>query len=144
MKIDLKMIHSAGIIIQDSKTAKFLAAHTTGTPKTKFRYDILKGQIEDGEDAIDAAIREAKEESGLTISKNQIAADYGVFQLREDKDLHLFFVTMPIDVKSLKCTSTFVDRYGRNMPELNEFILVDDFDYYHKSLGQILKKIFNK
>jgi len=63
------MKKSAGLlIIQDNK---ILLAHPTSAP-WKGSYSIPKGGIEDGENFIETALRETKEEVGLDIPFNMI------------------------------------------------------------------------
>jgi len=63
---------SAGlVVIYDNK---ILLAHPTGQ-KWFESYSIPKGHVEDGEDYLDAAIRETKEELGIDINEEQIKLD---------------------------------------------------------------------
>ena len=63
------MEHSAGLLLIYNN--KILLCHPTNAP-WKGTYSIPKGKIEEGEDKIEAAIRETKEEVGILISKEMI------------------------------------------------------------------------
>jgi ADP-ribose pyrophosphatase YjhB (NUDIX family) len=63
------MKKAAGLAIIYDK--KILLVHPTNSPD-KRSYSIPKGLIEEGESALDCAIRETFEETGLLISKEQI------------------------------------------------------------------------
>jgi len=78
----METLYSAGlVIIYDNK---ILLGHTTGR-KWYGSYSIPKGMIESGESAIDAAIRETKEELGISISKNLIDKHEHTFALTSRK-----------------------------------------------------------
>jgi len=63
------MKNSAGLVI--IKDNKILLGHPTNNPWTN-TYSFPKGNVETGESHIDAAIRETKEEVGISISKDII------------------------------------------------------------------------
>ena len=60
---------SAGIIIRYKDSV--LLCHPTNAPR-KDSFSFPKGLVEDGEDLIDAAIRECFEETGIKVSKDRI------------------------------------------------------------------------
>lgn len=69
---------SAGlVIIQDNQ---ILLVHPTGSPWKK-TYSIPKGHLEKGEDILDAAIRETKEETGVKIKKSEILQPEGTLHI---------------------------------------------------------------
>lgn len=62
------MIHSCGIIpfrVNSDGEMEFFVGHPGGMRRDYWAF--LKGQVEEGENASEAAIREFKEESGLTM-----------------------------------------------------------------------------
>lgn len=66
---------SAGlVIIQDGK---ILLGHPTGSPWYG-TYSIPKGEVEEQENTLEAAIRETREELGIEIDENDIIANTGV------------------------------------------------------------------
>lgn len=112
---------SAGVIITDGK--RFL----TGIPSGKYnKRDLLKGGIEEGENPVDAAVREVEEECGLKINPSNLQ-DLGRMSYLPEKDLHLFVYTVSQlpDPKSLKCESYFTDEVtGKKTPEMAGFDLL--------------------
>ena len=64
---------TCGIIISNDYDS-ILAGHPTGKRYNKECYDFLKGCAEEGEEDIDCALRELKEESGIDLKskKNEI------------------------------------------------------------------------
>ena len=96
---------------------ELLLCHATGTR----HWDIPKGLAEPGEAAADAAVREAREECGLEFDPRALLP-LGAFAYRPDKDLALHAALIErIDPKTCRCSSTFVDRFGRLRPEMDAF-----------------------
>jgi 8-oxo-dGTP pyrophosphatase MutT (NUDIX family) len=107
---------SHGILLLDD-AAELLLCHATGTR----HWDIPKGLAEPGESGVDAAVREAREECGVAIDGRALQT-LGRFAYRPDKDLELHAVLIErIDPALCRCTSTFVDRFGRVRPEMDAF-----------------------
>lgn len=105
---------------------------------------ILKGCAEEGEEDIDAAIRELKEESSFdaTVYKDKIE-DFGIFNYLPNKDIHLFKLRLNFlpKLSTLKCVS-FFERDGKQIPEINEFRIISrsERQYFSKSLLKVFKK----
>ena len=110
---------SCGVILLDSK-GRMLLAHATDTT----HWDIPKGQGEEGEAPIDAALRELREETGISLAPERLE-DLGRFPYRRDKDLHLFAARVgddEVDLAKCVCTSTFPSRRdGSMIPEMDAF-----------------------
>lgn len=64
------MIKSAGVVIIYKN--KILLVHPTGSKRYYYNYSFPKGQVEEGEEIIDCALRELKEEVGISLNKNQL------------------------------------------------------------------------
>lgn len=116
---------SAGFILVDG-TGKVLVCHVTGCK----HWDFPKGNIDEGESAIESAKRELKEETGLDFdSLNKIGlVDLGVRSYINSKNLNMFILQVSdvIDSKSLKCTSyLYSDRFKKTIPENDYFAMVD-------------------
>lgn len=137
-------IVTCGIILIDEND-NILAGHTTGKEWRAYgTYDILKGCAEEGEEDIDAAIRELKEESSFdaTVYKDKIE-DIGIFNYLANKDIHLFKLRLNFlpKLSTLKCDS-FFERDGKQIPEINEFRIIrrSERQYFSKSLLKVFKK----
>jgi len=76
------MIESSGLVI--IKDNKILLAHPT-RQKWYGSFTIPKGKICDGENKIDAAIRETKEEIGVEINKDLIDKEENIIEYRTKK-----------------------------------------------------------
>jgi len=134
---------SCGILVLSGESPfsmKVLVGMSTGNGK----YDIPKGQMEEGERHIDAAIRECKEETGLEFTEKDLTF-LGKFAYSQYKDLVLYATFVPssaIDVDKLVCESTFKTKDGRELPELSEFMWMR-FSDYEKYLFKSMQKVFS-
>ena len=110
-----------------------LLGHTTGAEQ----WDIPKGGIDGEETALQGAIRELYEETGLTYTETDLTCKYtgdvhrivsfkdlGRHAYTKRKDLHLFEVRLETNINALalKCES-MVDRGTYKFPELDRFVL---------------------
>ena len=129
-------ILSCGIVIINNN--KILAC----VPFQRGQLDIPKGQQENGEKDIETAIRETKEETGLSFSESDLI-DCGTFKYLKNKDLHLYKTFKTIDIKSCRCTS-FFDYKGHSVPEVTGYIWVNAINNFYKSLQPILIKIYKE
>jgi 8-oxo-dGTP pyrophosphatase MutT (NUDIX family) len=115
-----RAILSCGVLVFERGAGRLLLGHATGTA----RWDIPKGVADDGEAPLQAALRETAEETGLALDAETLL-DLGRFAYYRGKDLHLYAALVePVDVASLRCTSTFVDVRGRTVPEMDRFAWV--------------------
>jgi 8-oxo-dGTP pyrophosphatase MutT (NUDIX family) len=109
---------SAGIVITDGH--QVLLGHVTNA----HHWDLPKGRMDAGETALEAAVRECAEETGLQVDLDQLHA-LGMHDYTPKKDLWLFCwpqIHMP-DVTKLACKSMFTGSRG-TQPELDAFKLV--------------------
>jgi putative (di)nucleoside polyphosphate hydrolase len=97
---------------------ELLLCHVTG----QRHWDLPKGGIHDGESPLDAALRETREETGLSLDAASVL-DLGRHVYTGKKDLHLFaLLSVKIDPRELHCDSCFVERgSGRSRPEMDGF-----------------------
>lgn len=125
---------SAGILFIKDK--KVLLCHVTG----KRHWDIPKGQPNENEDYIHAAIRECGEEIGFT-PKEEDLRPLGIVAYNRFKSLALFLYTGDEYPKSYLCHCTSMTDEG--FPE------VDDFEYFpleeisEHTVESLRKAIFN-
>lgn len=131
---------SCGVVLLDS-SGRVLLAHATDTT----HWDIPKGQGEEGEAPIAAALRELREETGIVLAPERLT-DLGRFAYRRDKDLHLFAARVndgEVDLAHCICTSMFPSRRdGTMIPEMDAFrwVALEDVDRYaSRSLSGLFK-----
>ncbi len=107
---------SHGIVLL-APSAELLLCHATGTR----HWDIPKGIASAGESSAAAALREAREECGLAVDAERLR-ELGSFAYRPDKDLALHAALIDrIDTSRCVCSSYFLDRWGRQRPEMDDF-----------------------
>ncbi|MCF7697439.1 NUDIX hydrolase [Mycetohabitans sp. B2] len=110
---------SCGVVILN-ELGSVLLCHATETR----HWDIPKGQPNPGEAPIDAALRETREETGLTLDAAALV-ELGAFSYRSDKELHLFATrvsTCDVDIRECVCTCLFPSyRNGKMIPEMDAF-----------------------
>jgi putative (di)nucleoside polyphosphate hydrolase len=107
---------SCGVIVTDG--ARLLLGHATRFP----RWDIPKGLVEPDETPLQAALRELREEAGLT-AEAEALRDLGRHAYLPAKDLALFAWrpgAMP-DPAQLACATLFTARDGARLPEFDRF-----------------------
>jgi 8-oxo-dGTP pyrophosphatase MutT (NUDIX family) len=110
---------SCGVLVVNAG-GELLLCHVTGTAK----WDIPKGMQDPGEEALEAAIRELREEAGIAFDRERFE-DLGEMAYRPGKRLHLFRVQAGTELESLdhlECTSFFAHHVtGKLTPETDGF-----------------------
>lgn len=136
---------SCGVIIINEYNEIFMG-HSTGN---KF-YDIPKGLLDPGENEMQCAIRECKEETSIDIDSN-LLQELGLFSYNKEKNLHLFLISMKksdIPMETLVCNSFFEDFYTKKLkPEVDGFkwISLETLtESCAKSMGILLNKLKNE
>jgi 8-oxo-dGTP pyrophosphatase MutT (NUDIX family) len=138
---------SSGIVLQDKKTGKILSGHSTGKSWQKGTFDIPKGRIEDNENALEAVIRECKEETGIDLTPyKEDIIDCGVRPYTTSKNLHMFYLKMDLpDIKELKCESYFKGKADKMYAEINGYKYLtpqsDEIMYLFKVLVPIVEDV---
>ena len=133
----MKKITAAVVMIDNN--GNILGCHGTGKPKD-YGFDFPKGEVEEGERDIDAAIRELREETGFVLSRDNLI-DIGVYPHNKKKDIHLFLCKMnklPNPV-GLKCTS-FFELNGKQIPEVDFYEIIPMED--RKKFNLVLQNKF--
>jgi 8-oxo-dGTP pyrophosphatase MutT (NUDIX family) len=123
---------SCGVIVGDG--ARVILGHATRSP----RWDIPKGEAEEGEDFAIAAARELREETGLAVAPETLRP-LGVHAYLRGKQLALFaWAPEPMpDPKRLVCRSTFALPDGTLLPEFDRFALFT----WDEALGRVGKNL---
>ena len=110
---------SCGTLVLNSM-GQLLLCHVTNTA----RWDIPKGMLDPGEQTLEAAMRELREEAGVVFAADRFE-DLGGFAYRRDKRLHLYLVRAGAelgDLSTLACTSFFPHpATGRPTPEADGY-----------------------
>ena len=128
---------SAGVIVINER-GEVLLGHATYQP----HWDIFKGGIDAGETPLEAAIREMREESGLSIQAADLV-EIGEIRFSPKKDLHLYMMRVQsdkIDLTLLKCTS-MVQMGAHVFPEMDAYKWVAAKDvplYCAKNMARVL------
>ena len=137
----------AGIIIRLAGTDKFLTEIAWGKYAPNNYRDIVKGHLSQGESLKVGACREAFEETGIQINPEDLA-ELGIYSYGGG-DLHIFYVEKSFDISRCHCSSTFINKWDKEVPEVRNFELISLYDnidslYFHKGLRPILKKEIKK
>jgi putative (di)nucleoside polyphosphate hydrolase len=112
-----KMIVTCGVIVTDGQ--RMLICH----PTHGRNWDIPKGRKDPGEEDIDTAVRELREETGI-LADPELMIYLGEHDYKRNKRLVLFrydVENMP-DPALLICTSTF-EMHGKRFPEMDAFVV---------------------
>lgn len=94
------MIRSAGILLSRSLGTEVLIGHMGGpfwTRKEERAWSIPKGEVHEGESAIDAALREFREEIGIPVPEVPLRS-LGEFRQRSGKVIAVFQAETDLDV----------------------------------------------
>jgi 8-oxo-dGTP pyrophosphatase MutT (NUDIX family) len=110
---------SCGTLVVDG-AGRLLLCHVTDTAK----WDIPKGLMDPGEDTLQAAMRELREETGLAFDAARFV-ELGRFEYRRDKALHLYRVDVGDGLPTLDhlvCRSYFPHHVtGKPTPEMDGY-----------------------
>lgn len=129
---------SAGIVFVTDN--KILLGHSTGNR----HWDVPKGHVEENETPILAAIRETKEESGVTATAEELE-DLGEYKYRSDKKLHLFLCReKDIDITQFKCTSYFTHFSGKELPEIDNLQWFSFEEAIEGKLAKNMKRVITE
>jgi|694.fasta_scaffold21262_10 8-oxo-dGTP pyrophosphatase MutT (NUDIX family) len=136
---------SAGIILKYKDS--ILLCHPTNA-SWKETYSFPKGLIEDGEDLIDAAIRECFEETGIKVTREQIVNKYLVPYKKGRnyfKKVYLYQVNVD-SLEDIGLTNGVVDKSKLQLDEVDWVGFISKEDVSEKIFWRfkpILHEIFN-
>jgi 8-oxo-dGTP pyrophosphatase MutT (NUDIX family) len=107
---------SAGIVITDGE--QVLLGHVTNHTY----WDLPKGQVDAGENVINAALRECEEETGIQVPRHELHV-LGLYDYKPKKNLMLYLwsVAQMPDPTTCVCKSKFKNGKGVWEPELDDF-----------------------
>lgn len=129
---------SCGLLVLN-ETGALLIGHSSGS----WLWDLPKGLLDEGEDALTCALREAREEFGLVFAPERLT-DLGRHAYYPSKDLHLFAVqttTRETRLDALRCTSFFEHPTSkRTLPEIDAFAWADT-SLLRRRLGKSMKRL---
>ena len=132
---------TAGVIITDG--TRFLVAHPTGGPWRR-SWSIPKGIIDKSETPKEAAIREVKEETGISLDSSKLL-DKGIYPYRVLKNLHIFVYNIDsLNVASLRCVSVFEQKPGVYAPEVDKYAWIPYIkaaEYLNPNLYKIFSEV---
>ena len=117
------MIYSAGIIPfrvnKDTNITEFFVGHPGGEWSRKNYWAFLKGHVEKTESWADAAIREFKEESGLTMEdcESQMLIPLGSVLQNSNKTVIAFALHYP-NINPNECVSNLTEK---GFPEIDMY-----------------------
>jgi putative (di)nucleoside polyphosphate hydrolase len=109
---------SCGVIVR-RRSGELLLCHATA----RSYWDLPKGVLDPGETPLAAALRELREEAGLTLPPEAVR-DLGVHDYLPRKDLRLFLVDPPLPdltIDACRCSTTYRTRAGREVPEVDAY-----------------------
>lgn len=148
MKTKTKEV-SAGVLFFTEESKLFMGRVTgSGGKGLPSRWDIPKGHIEEGEESIEAAIRECTEETGFIDYDKSLLVDLGRHGYASNKDLHLFVYSGAITAEQIKgctCTAYHTKEDGSQIPEIDAFALIapEQWNYVMgPSLFNVMQKLF--
>jgi putative (di)nucleoside polyphosphate hydrolase len=129
---------SCGLLVLND-LGELLIGHSTGN----FIWDLPKGLIDEGEDPMSCALREAREEFGLKFTPDRLT-DLGRHAYYHGKDLHLFSVqttTAETNLDNLRCTSFFEHPASRQtLLEIDGFAWANETEL-HRRLGKSMRRL---
>jgi len=129
---------SCGLLVLN-EFGELLVGHSTGNTI----WDLPKGVIDEGEDAMSCALREAKEEFGLEFATS-VLTDLGRHAYYPGKDLHLFLVhttTEETKLDDLRCTSLFEHHLSKlTLLEIDGYAWADE-PLLRRRLGMSMKRL---
>ena len=112
---------------------------------TKKYVNALNKALDALDDAKKAARRECLEETGFSNYNPDLLEDLGVFKYSSNKDLQLFYYTIPVEhemFRNCHCGSYFENKDGVMIPEMDAFALIPRTQWQYV-MGPSLYRIMN-
>lgn len=136
------MKRSAGILpykIVDKKIMVYLEHPGGPYWQDKDEWSICKGEYKRDEKAVDAAVREFKEETGFSLDKKDLFFIKSVKQQATNKLVIIFGVETDIDPEKMT-SNTFIKEWPPFSGQMQEFLEMDQAKWF--SIEEARKKIF--
>lgn len=133
---DLKLISTCIVFRKDNDNIQALLVKRDTKPN-KNKWCIPGGHIENGEEPIDAAIRELKEETNLDLNKNNL---FLVDQIENDKFKNYIFATLQTKPDKEQAGSDAAEAEWYEINEMPELIWDNKF-YIDKAQKMLNKKL---
>jgi predicted NUDIX family NTP pyrophosphohydrolase len=136
---------SAGLLMYRFRNGQVevLLAHPGGpyfSRKDDGYWTLPKGEIEQGEDYLETAIREFKEEVGLTVDPGSPFVGLGSIRQRGGKVVHAWAVEGDYDSRHPLPTSTFEMEWPPHSGKLKCFPEVDRIEFYPMAQARVKVK----
>ena len=144
----IKKVTSAAVVFINLDNLKMIGVHSTQnwsrkSHKDKGPWNLPKGEIDPGEDSLETAVREVKEEIGYDVDPSKLK-HLGKFNYLPVKDLEIF--VCPIDdkemdsiVKNFYCDSYFTNDQGQEQPEVDDIAILS-LNEFCTSCAKVLEK----
>jgi 8-oxo-dGTP pyrophosphatase MutT (NUDIX family) len=110
--------NTAGVAI--SWEGKILLVHPTGASWRKSALGIPKGKIEEGEEPIDAAVRELREETGIIIAASDLNPSPDVIDIYKGNRLSHQLIYFYLNIKDPRQLGMIEDRVPKEQLQLHE------------------------
>lgn len=113
-------------LVMIDRSGNILGCHGYGKPQRN-GFDFPKGCHDETDvDHLATALRELYEETGIVLSRSSDIIDLGIHPHTREKDIHIFVnrVDKFPNLSELHCDSTFVDRKGDVVPEMDGYAII--------------------